>query len=202
MQAQQLIVFVKNAEPGRVKTRLAATIGNKKALEIYHGLLAYTIAQTQELTISKKVFYSPSIIKDDQWAKAGFDQALQSFGQLGNRMSDAFKQAFQDGYRSAAIIGSDCPELTTKILNQAFEALETHDVVMGPAEDGGYYLLGMSSFQPELFQHKQWSSNSVGPDTQADCLRLGLSLALLPTLSDIDYEEDWVKHKGRVLPFM
>ncbi len=206
---QHLLVFVKNVEQGKVKTRLAATVGNERALEIYRGLLAYTIAQTKGLEVEKHVFYSRAIEKNDAWKQAGFIQRTQAGEGLGERMASAFSEVLEPKTaekgmpkNAAVIIGSDCPELTTDIIEEAFVALKSHDIVIGPAEDGGYYLLGMSSSQPELFQNKEWSTNTVAAATKADCERLGLQFYTLPILSDIDHEEDWEKHKDRVLPYM
>ncbi|WP_262892577.1 TIGR04282 family arsenosugar biosynthesis glycosyltransferase [Hymenobacter qilianensis] len=105
-------------------------------------------------------------------------------------MQHAFTQAFAVGATSVVIIGTDCPGLTTALLSQAFERLATHDVVVGPAADGGYYLLGMNTLHPALFQQKAWSTASVLHDTLADAARLGLQVARLPTMHDVDTADD------------
>ncbi|MDX5437648.1 MAG: TIGR04282 family arsenosugar biosynthesis glycosyltransferase, partial [Pontibacter sp.] len=115
---------------------------------------------------------------------------VQPTGDLGKKMQKAFAAAFLEGYISVVIIGSDCLQLTPDIINRAYKELETHDVVIGPALDGGYYLLGMNCLYPQLFQNKRWSTEHVFPDTIHDLQRLHLSYTLLPHLSDIDHAED------------
>ena len=197
-----LLVFVKNIEPGQTKTRLASTMGDAAALAIYKGLLRYTISQLETLQVDKAVYYSRYIEKDDDWARAGFTQRLQEGEDLGERMANAFREGFEQGYERIAIIGSDCPELTPQILEQAFEALNSEKSVLGLAHDGGYYLLGLSEMAEEAFQEIEWSTESVGKDTLAALKKLGHQTQKLPTLSDVDYEEDWEQHKDRVLRFM
>jgi rSAM/selenodomain-associated transferase 1 len=102
----------------------------------------------------------------------------------------AFQQAFNSGARAVVIIGTDCPGLTSQHLQQAFELLTSHDIVVGPAADGGYYLLGMTTLHEELFQNKAWSTASVLSSTLADAARLGLRVAHLPTLHDVDTADD------------
>lgn len=112
---------------------------------------------------------------------------------LGERMSNAFEIVLGNDSGKAVIIGSDCPEMSTEVLEEAFRALDASDVVLGPATDGGYYLLGMRRFVPELFRDKQWSTPSVLTDTLSDAQRLGLSVRLLPALSDLDDEADLIR---------
>ncbi|GAC1380996.1 MAG: hypothetical protein NVSMB30_28790 [Hymenobacter sp.] len=116
----------------------------------------------------------------------------QAPGDLGERMAAAFAAAFEAGARRVAIIGTDCPGLRAAHLTQAFAQLADHDVVLGPATDGGYYLLGLRQPCPELFQNKAWSTASVLPDTVAEAERLGYRVALLPELRDVDTAVDLV----------
>jgi rSAM/selenodomain-associated transferase 1 len=191
-----LIIFVRNPVRGKVKTRLAATIGADKALEVYHLLLQRTIAVTKPLQVDKVVFSSDSPALPESWEKNGYQQQLQQGGDLGERMAQAIAAAFAKGYSKVGIIGSDCYELTTEILREAFALLAEKELVIGPATDGGYYFLGLTRFQADFFQNKAWSTASVLQQTLADAERLQLRVALLPELSDVDEEKDLVTIPG------
>ena len=195
-QEHLLLIFVKNPELGKVKTRLAATVGDKRALRIYLQLLERTRTVTQPLDVDKTVYYSPEVQHDDLWDETQYGKARQREGDLGERMSRAFEEGFAQGYKRICIIGSDCYQLTTDILREAFETLATHDLVIGPSTDGGYYLLGMRQWHPELFRNKHWSTASVGKDTIAEAERKRLRWRELPTLSDVDEESDLKTMKG------
>jgi len=116
---------------------------------------------------------------------------------LGARMAQAFAEAFGAGAGQVVIIGTDCPGLSAALLRQAFAQLVHHDLVVGPADDGGYYLLGMNRLRSELFANKAWSTTTVLPDTLADAARLGLRVAQLPTLHDVDSAQDLATWRGR-----
>ncbi len=190
-----LLIFVKKPEAGKVKTRLAATIGNEKALQIYLQLLKRTRQVTQPLSCTKAVYYTPEIVEDDNFDTKHFQKALQNEGNLGQRMQQAFEGTFAKGYEKVCIIGSDCYELTTNILEQAFEKLDKNEVVIGPSTDGGYYLLGMKKLHPSLFENKNWSTPSVFSETITNLKNADLSFALLPELTDVDEEKDLVTVK-------
>jgi uncharacterized protein len=198
MNSNLLMVFVKNPELGKVKTRLAKTLGNEKALQVYLNLMDYTLSLCSSLKSDKAVFYSNNLIENDVWAKENFIQKVQQGDELGERMLHAFEFAFAQGYTKVLIIGSDCLDLSQDILNKAFEELNSNDVVIGPALDGGYYLLGMNQLYTKLFTNKVWSTENVLNDTLKDASALNLSCKLLPALSDIDLEPhlDWLKSKG------
>ena len=188
-----LLIFAKNPVDGKVKTRLAATIGKEQTLFIYQKLIDHTIAVTKELSVDKIVFYSDFIDKKDNWNNALFQKKLQSGNDLGERMKNAFKSSFTAGYEKVVIIGTDCYDLTETIINKAFESLNENDVVIGPAEDGGYYLLGIKKFLPQFFENIEWSTDKVFDQTIAVCNTLGLSTFLLQELNDIDDEDDLKK---------
>lgn len=192
MEKCALLIFVKQPIAGKVKTRLAATVGDEKALQIYRQLLERTRAITQPLTCQKTIFYTPEIVEEDTFNPQFYKKTLQSDGDLGERMQTAFVNSFSQGFSKVCIMGSDCFELNTAILEKAFELLDQHEVVIGPATDGGYYLLGMRKLHPLLFQNKNWSTSSVFPDTVADLKNNNLSFALLPKLTDVDEEKDLV----------
>lgn len=189
MSKELLIIFVKNSIAGKVKTRLAATLGPEKALEIYQILLKRTYDITIGLPVARAVFYS-DYIEEDIWSPPFYEKFVQAGGDLGERMYHAFAQGFAAGYEQICIIGSDCYELTEEILQQAFEKLNQNDVVIGPADDGGYYLLGMKSLSAAFFKDKIWSSSSVLPDTLNNVKQAGQTIALLPLLTDVDEEKD------------
>lgn len=198
MTKQALLIFTKNAEAGKVKTRLAATIGNEAALSIYMQLIAHTIAVTEALPVDKFVFYSGYIEREGAWSNKNYFKQLQQGNDLGERMSQAFAFAFQKGHNQIVIIGTDCPELNAEIIINAFALLNKHDVVIGPAEDGGYYLLGMKQHYSELFENMHWSTNTVFDETARKCAALQLAYCLLPVLKDIDEEKDLVHLKKHV----
>lgn len=195
MEEQLLLIFVKNPLPGKVKTRLAASLGNEKALEIYQQLLAYTRDIALKVDVAKEIWYGNEIPQADLWSEANFQRFRQPVeADLGGKMTAAFDQAYTKGYKKIVIIGSDNAKITDTHLKEAFTALDKHDVVIGPAVDGGYYLLGMrasSHFShADIFKDKEWSTDTVFSDTVDSITSLGLRFSVLETLSDIDYEED------------
>lgn len=195
-----LMIFIKNPVPGRVKTRLAATIGDEAAMEAYLNLLAHTRAVALGSPADREVWYSSFIDPEDDWESGDFASELQIEGDLGEKMAHAFRQAFsQHEVQKALIIGSDCGELQAHHLASAFEALDSHDAVIGPAHDGGYYLLGLTEMVESVFQDKVWSTETVFRDTLASLEAAGKKVALLPTLSDVDYEADWLRVKDYLL---
>ena len=190
----QLLVFARVPALGRVKSRLAAGVGQPAALAVYRELLAVTNAAIVEAGVPATVWLAdtastePTADETREWAT--HTVCCQPEGDLGTRMTTAFAAAFAAGAGRVAIIGTDCPGLRASHLTQAFAALETADVVLGPATDGGYYLLGLRQPQPTPFANKTWSTDSVLADTLADAYRLGLRVALLPELRDVDNAED------------
>lgn len=188
-----LIIFIKNPELGKVKTRLAKTVGAEKALAIYIALMEHTRKIAEALPVARYLFYSQEINQKDNWQSNNFNKDLQIEGDLGAKMAIAFHTVFKEKEK-VVIIGSDCASLTPEIVQAAFDKLDEYPFVIGPAMDGGYYLLGMNQFSPEVFRDIEWSTASVFPTTVERIESLGKTYHLLPTLSDIDYEEDWVKY--------
>ena len=185
-----LMIFARNPELGKVKKRLAKTIGNEQALMIYVKLLEHTHAIADKVFADKAVFYSDRVQEFDILDYYKFPKFLQKGNALGERMERAFGQAFAQQYDKVVIIGSDCIELSSEIIEDALKALDDHNVVIGPAHDGGYYLLGMDRHYPHLFKNKMWSTEDVFLDTLLDIKKLKLSYSLLPTLNDVDEEKD------------
>lgn len=192
-----LIIFVRNPELGKVKTRLAAEIGDVGALRIYRKLLAIT--KSVALHTPADVFvFADGPLQDDFWNE--FTIELQSGHDLGERMLCAFDAVFKKGYKKAVIIGSDCPALSSLLTKQAYSILEHHDIAIGPATDGGYYLLGMKQLHEGLFKNKHWSTPAVFDETIAAINSLSLSCKKLAMLSDVDVAADLPKHWS-LLPF-
>ncbi|UTW61347.1 TIGR04282 family arsenosugar biosynthesis glycosyltransferase [bacterium SCSIO 12741] len=187
-----LMVFAKNPEYGKVKTRLAKTIGHKKALEVYQKLLEHTRDICLQVGCFRIVYYSDFIDFDDLFDNQYFLKDEQVKGDLGERMAMAFGESFKEGYQRIVCIGSDCYELSSDLIKKAFVALDDNDVVIGPAKDGGYYLIGMKDNYEHLFMNKEWSTNNLLLDTLIDLKSAELKYHLLPTLSDVDQEEDLV----------
>ena len=185
-----LIIFYRNPEFGKVKSRLASTIGEDRALAMYLYMSAHTRRISSLVSVDRVVYYSAFIDREDSWPNDAFGKRLQQGKDLGEKMKQAFKESFDSGYESVCIIGTDCLEINEEIIKTAFEELKRYDAVIGPAADGGYYLLGMNSFIPELFDNKQWSTSTVCQDTVDDFKRFGYSYQRLPVLHDIDTEAD------------
>lgn len=182
----QLIIFIKNPVKGKVKTRLAAGIGNDKALEIYLILIDHTLKIAAKTNSDKHLFFSDYLTED----YSGTTKNCQHGNDLGERMKNAFHSVMKGEEIKTIIIGTDCAELNHEIITLAFEKLETHDLVIGPAIDGGYYLLGMKKYFPEIFIGIEWSTSEVLVQTIELANKNSKSVYLLPVLCDIDTEED------------
>ncbi len=189
---EKLIIFIKNPRLGLVKTRLAESIGNEQALTIYKKLIAKTLKESDLLNCKKDIWFSDSDKVNEEIFvnRKSYALKVQKGSNLGERMKYAFQECFQDGFKKVVIIGSDCPELESSVVKKAFEQLDTYDIVLGPAKDGGYYLLGMNSFYPKIFTGVNWSTSSVLNQTLKYVNASQLSYNLLEELSDIDTLED------------
>lgn len=182
-----LIIFAKNPELGKVKTRLAKEVGDEEALAIYHKLLTWTQRETYRVSATCIVYYTSSIDHHDQWKAK---KKLQVDGDLGQKMSCAFQEQLAQ-FDKVCIIGTDCAGLTAKLIDQAFAAMDANDIVLGPANDGGYYLFGMKKYHPALFEEITWSSELVLTQTISRINTLKKSYQLLPELIDVDTIQDW-----------
>ncbi|MEQ8472650.1 MAG: TIGR04282 family arsenosugar biosynthesis glycosyltransferase [Marinoscillum sp.] len=185
-----LIVFVKNLIPGHVKTRLAKDIGIDGALDVYKYLIEHTFEVTKDLPYSKAVFYSEYVEIEDIWDTEEYKLFVQKGPDLGDRMLNAFKHAFDKKYEKAVIVGTDCWELSEEVITEAFDKLNENDVVIGPATDGGYYLIGMNKLYPGLFHDKKYSHDNVLKDVLTEIGQMDAEFHLLPELSDIDTLQD------------
>ncbi|MBC7629126.1 TIGR04282 family arsenosugar biosynthesis glycosyltransferase [Ferruginibacter sp.] len=185
-----LIIFIKNPVAGKVKTRLAATVGDTTAVEVYKNLLHHTQNITHLMAADKFLFYADFLQREDEWPNEQFIKHLQKGNDLGKRMHHALEQVFLNKYKNVLIIGSDCFELTAAIIEEAYLVLEDKNIVIGPAKNDGCYLLGMKNPQPCLFKNVSWSTSQVLQQTISICTREHLNDCLLPTLTDIDDEND------------
>lgn len=199
MSSNLLIVFIKNPVEGKVKTRLGASIGSTNALQVYKKLLTHTRNVATKVSCDRQVWYSSMIDRRDSWSGEQFEKKLQKGDDLGGRMSAAFQEAFEAGYKKVVIIGSDCADLAPHHIKNAFTDLETNDAVIGPSQDGGYYLLGLTNYRAELFSDIAWSTPEVYDATIELFDRLGISFSTLETLNDIDTIED-LKQSNVTLP--
>ena len=188
-----LIIFVRRPELGKVKTRLAAEVGKDEALRIYIRLLDHTREVAQSVDCSRHLWYADKIETDDMWPPISFDKYKQPDSDLGGRMKAAFAQALEN-HDKVVIIGSDCPKLSTDIVEEAYDALDDHDLVIGPTYDGGYYLLGMKNLHTFLFDDMRWSVDDVCETTISRSQDHNLSSTKLTKLSDVDYKSDWEEH--------
>jgi hypothetical protein len=193
---KRLIIFTRYPEPGKTKTRMIAALGSVGAAKLQRQMTEYTLAQVQFL----QSFYPVSIQVRfaggnkqlmQEWLGFELDCLAQGEGDLGEKMANAFIAAFENQIASVAIIGSDCPGLTPQLMAQAFQQLHLgSDLVLGSAIDGGYYLIALSRFIPELFTGISWGSDRVLQQTVAIAQQLNLAIAYLPPLADVDRPED------------
>ena len=188
MNKNLIIVFVRTPELGKVKTRLAKSIGDVSALTIYKLLLKHTETVLHDLSFDKVVYYSEKVEENDFWEARLFEKKRQKGADLGKRMQHAFETAFEKGYQKVLIIGSDLFDLKSIHITTAFEALENHDLTIGPSLDGGYYLLGMKELYPAVFKNKKWGTDSILGNTLKDLQQQNVKL--LEALNDIDTFED------------
>ncbi len=193
-KADVVAVFVKAPVAGQVKTRLAAEIGAHHAAEIYRRLGRRVVAACVGPAYDTVVWFAPVGARRAvrHWLKGLSVTAVraQVSGALGARLAAAFGQHFREGASRVIAIGSDCPGVDPRLVSQALTALDEHDLVIGPANDGGYYLIGLRAPVPQLFHGIAWSTEAVLEQTLTRARQLGLGAALLPTLRDVDTASD------------
>lgn len=190
-------------EPGKAKTRLIPALGAAGAADLYREMAEYTLAQVQALQKQKAIEVEIRFAGGTQncmegWLGKHWKYVSQGEGDLGDRMGRSFQDAFQDGMQRTVIIGTDCPEVDSAVLDSAFQALHHYDLVIGPATDGGYYLIGQRHPMPEIFSQIPWSTSEVFEKTMTIVETLGITISCLPMLSDVDYPSDlaiWEKAK-------
>jgi rSAM/selenodomain-associated transferase 1 len=187
MSEPLVVVMAKAPELGKVKTRLAKVLGDEETLKIYEFLLHLTLQNVDESGFSHRTY----------WTTRPNDHSgeifLQIEGDLGEKMKAVFEDSF--AYHSPVImIGTDCPVVTPEVLSTAINALKEVDCVFGPANDGGYYLIGMKTFSSEVLDGIAWSTEKVLQQSLEICEKNGLKYRLLETLTDIDEEKDWIEY--------
>ena len=203
MSERALVVFVKHPRPGAVKTRLAAAIGPEAAADLYRALVEHVLEATTPRPgdYERLVFFDPPGALEEMRAwLPGVRLLAQKGDDLGARMADAFARAFARGARRVAIVGTDVPGVTRETVVEALCALDAAEVALGPAEDGGYYLLALREPRPELFSGIAWSTSNVAADTRARAAASRLSVRELPVLRDLDTLDDlrglWPRLEG------
>ena len=197
LKKDALLIFQKNMILGKAKTRIAASVGDKKALEIYNKLVLFTHRVISNLDSQKFIFFS-NHLENELHYEAEYILKIQKGNSLGDRMINALSTIFSLGHAKAILIGTDCGEISEQILEKAFNSLNHSDVVLGPAEDGGYYLIGMKALNPLFFQGIDWSTDKVLSQTIQIIENEGLTVDLLPVLADVDTYKDWQGQKERV----
>lgn len=192
MQDEALIVFLKAPRPGAVKTRLAEALGLEAACAAYRHLVQ-TLLRRLAVLPNVELCFTPddAAAEIKPWTQPTWSRVPQGDGDLGRRLQRASTRAFTSGMQRIVIIGSDCPEVSATDIEAAWSALRTHDVVLGPATDGGYWLIGLRAAQPDLFTDISWSTNAVLRETLDRARAHGLSVHLLRELSDVDTPADW-----------
>jgi uncharacterized protein len=198
IQKQHLIIFTRYPEPGKTKTRLIPALGSIGAANLQQQMTEHTILQARELQettgISVEVrFAGGSLQLMQDWLGLDLFYQSQGEGDLGARMARSLFNAFQNNAEQVIIIGTDCPGLTTQVLATAFQQLQTVDLTLGPAMDGGYYLIGLCRPIPELFANIDWGTSQVLQQTMVIVERCQVSHGYLPVLADVDRPEDlWI----------
>jgi uncharacterized protein len=195
MNPDLLLLFTRYPEPGKVKTRLIPALGAEGAANVHQSLTVHILQIARAFALASDtdliVCFDGSSVRQMQLRfGAEFCYQSQSQGDLGQRMFSALADALRLGRRRVVLIGADCPDITVQILSSAFSHLTEHDLVLGPARDGGYYLIGLTAPYPELFQDLPWGTDDVLTLTKTRAAQLGLTTALLEPLTDIDRPED------------
>jgi rSAM/selenodomain-associated transferase 1 len=187
-----IIVFLKAPRPGAVKTRLAEAIGATAAAEAYRILLRQVLDQLAGID-HVELRYAPDDARAEiaLWARPPWTGRAQGEGDLGARLARAFADSFASGNERVLIIGTDCPYLRPSDLEAAWRELAEADVVLGPALDGGYWLIGLRAPCAALFEDISWSTSSVLAETLRRCQKHGLKVHLLRKLADVDTVADW-----------
>ena len=188
MSNNALIVFTRNPELGKCKTRLAKSIGDIEALDVYKILLQHTANVSKQVNTNRYAYYSVKVRDNDLWDNKHFSKKQQFGSDLGERMQNAFQDCFDAGHDKVIIIGSDLLDLSSEIIEEAYHKLDKNDAVIGPAEDGGYYLLGLRKSFPNVFDINNWGTETVYKQTRKKLI--SKKVYVLETLNDIDYVED------------
>ena len=203
MISETLIIYSRYPEAGKTKTRMIPALGAEGAAQLQRQMTEHTIDTAWKLKDKRKINIEVHFAgKNEQlmsaWLGKNIKYVPQIAGNLGDKMNSSFTQAFNMGNKRVVTIGIDCPDLNSDILNDAFDSLQKHDLVLGVAKDGGYYLIGLNQTIPQLFQNIDWGTENVLKQTKAIANKLNLQTYYLTALSDVDRPEDllvWQKYK-------
>lgn len=207
MQQRAVIVFVKSPDRAQVKSRLAESIGEERARTLYRLFVEDLLDTLARQDARLRLCFEPRDAEEDisRWLGGRHDLFPQRGENLGEKMSKAFEETFEKGYSRVLLIGSDVPDLTDSVFAEGFSALATHDAVLGPSMDGGYYLVGFrdETFRPEIFEGIPWSTGAVFNRTLEVFIALGDVVHILPVWRDIDVIEDLkaLMHRHGESPF-
>lgn len=195
-QEQEIcIIFSRYPRPGSTKTRLVPQLGSEGAAALQRAMTEKVIGEARDLATRTKIHVELAISGASQdemeaWLGGQLSWQVQVGTDLGGRMEFAFAQAFRRGFLRVVLVGADCPGVNANILDQAFQQLRDHEMVLGPTKDGGYYLIGLRRPCTSLFHEISWGSSSVFSQTLSRADEMGITSAILATLSDVDRAED------------
>lgn len=195
---QRIIVFARYPEPGKTKTRLIPAIGAEKAAALQRLLAEHVMSVIRTWIARRPVsveirYEGADETRMTEWLGSGFLYNIQRGDDIGEKMHNAFEDAFNEKFEHVIIVGTDLPFLNSEVLESALNLLNTHDLVLGPANDGGYYLVGLKAPQPELFRNIAWGTDRVLDRTVHAASSLGMTLTFVPALDDVDRPEDLQK---------
>jgi rSAM/selenodomain-associated transferase 2/rSAM/selenodomain-associated transferase 1 len=195
MGVRRLVILTRYPFPGRVKTRLIPALGEEGAASLHDAMTAHTLRWADSLSsknadILEVRFEGGTQAQMQQWLGKERQYIEQGDGDLGERMDRAFKENFQNKYRHIVLVGTDCPQMTAFHVEEAFYSLKTHDIVIGPSEDGGYYMIGLNQIVPELFLSMDWGTSEVFKKTMERAKQRNLRVRVLGMLSDVDTPDD------------
>jgi rSAM/selenodomain-associated transferase 1 len=192
---KHLIIFTRYPQPGKTKTRLIPALGVEGAANLQRQMTEFTLSKVKKFQKSAAISFEVRFVGGDlqlmqDWLGTELNYQLQGNGDLGKRMENSFLSAFNKGAQEVVIIGIDCPGVNAQVLAEAFEKIQNCDLLLGPAVDGGYYLIGLKRAIGELFINIDWGTAKVLQQTVDIAEHLNLSVASLRTLADVDRPED------------
>ncbi len=205
---ETLVIFTRYPEAGKTKTRMISALGADGAAKLQQEMTEHTLNTAKKLKFCHDLAIEVHFVGGNKqsmtaWLGQEIKYIPQVSGDLGYRMHSAFKHTFSLDNQRVVIIGTDCPDLNQVILKDAFDSLHKQDLVLGRAQDGGYYLIGLNHPIPQLFENINWGTEQVLTQTQAIAQQLNLKVNYLPYLSDVDRPEDlaiWQKYSKSVMP--
>ena len=187
----KLLVFTRYPEAGAVKTRLAGALGDAGAADLHRAMTEHTLRRLRRLQARTEVWFCGGTEGAMRaWLGDELNYRVQGPGDLGDRLCAALRYSFERGEDKVVVVGADCPDLRADHVEEAVQLLDHHPVVLGPAADGGYYLLALRAFHGDLFRSIPWGTDRVRIETSLRAEGLGLEVGYLEDLSDVDRPED------------